>query len=72
MKEIKLLVQRAGLRFVQAAIGVLLGSSLIGVELAVWEIAAMAGSVAALQVLQRYADTKLKALPGFESVVSER
>ena len=72
MKELKLLVQRAGLRFVQAGIGMLIGTELAGLDVSTGQMAIVAGVVAALQVGQRYADAKLKALPGFEAVVSER
>ena len=72
MKEIKLLVQRAGLRFVQAGIGTLIGAELIGLEVSALQIAGMAGVVAALQVVMRYSEAKLAALPRFKAVVSER
>ena len=72
MKELKLLVQRAGLRFVQASIGTLVGAELIGLEVSVLQIAGMAGVVAALQVVMRYSEAKLAALPRFKAVISER
>ena len=65
-------MQRAVLRFVQAGIGTLVGAELIGLEVSALQIAAMAGAVAAMQVVMRYSEAKLEALPGFKAVVSER
>lgn len=70
--ELKLLAQRAALRFVQSAIGVLIGTELIGLEVSTLQIAAMAGVVAAMQVVMRYSEAKLEALPRFKAIISER
>lgn len=72
MKELKLLAHRAALRFVQAGIGMLIGTELFGLDVSAVQIAGVAGVIAALQVVQRYADAKLEALPGFKAVISER
>ncbi len=70
--ELTLLAHRAGLRFVQASIGALVGAELIGLEASTLEVAAIGGVVAAMQVVMRYSEAKLEALPGFKAVISER